>query len=124
MNAPWRPSLLRITLLSSILFSSAAFLAAEEPDAPSVSVEKGREAYGMYCLACHGAEDAGIDSPSNLFDKKWYHGETRDQVENTIRTGLMEKGMPAWGQMISDQEIGSVIEYLFSFQTDKKDSDE
>ena len=89
---------------------------ADDPSA------KGLEIYSMYCAACHGATDSGIDSPSNLFDRNWYHGGERAEIEKTIRKGVMEKGMPAWAQMIPDEEIQSVIAYLITFQ--KSDNSE
>lgn len=113
------------SLPASILLCSTAD--AEEPatsaetksvanELDPASIEKGKETYAMFCLACHGAEDAGIDSPSNLFDPKWYHGEGREGIGKSIREGIVEKGMPAWGQMIPEEDITAVIDYLVSFQ--------
>lgn len=82
----------------------------------SEKIGYGREIYAAYCLACHGAEDIDIDSPSNLFDGKWHHASDPAGIEKSIREGVMEKGMPAWGQMIPDQDIEAVIAYLLSFQ--------
>ncbi|EDY81625.1 hypothetical protein VDG1235_1243 [Verrucomicrobiia bacterium DG1235] len=70
----------------------------------------------MFCQACHGAEDAGIDSPSNLFDPKWYYGGSRSGIELTIRNGIIDKGMPAWGEMIPEEDINALVDYIISFQ--------
>ncbi len=80
------------------------------------SVAKGKQNYEMFCLACHGAEDTTIDSPSNLFDSKWYHGSGRSGIENTIKSGISEKGMPGWEAMIPSEDISALVDYLISFQ--------
>ncbi len=81
-----------------------------------VSVAKGKQNYEMFCLACHGAEDTTVVSPSNLFDPQWHHGAGREGVEKSIRTGIMEKGMPGWEAMIPEEDIIALVDYLFSFQ--------
>lgn len=101
-------------------------MAAEEsaPD-NSALVEKGRASYSMFCQACHGPEDPSIESPSNLFDNKWYHSVgTPETVEKTIKDGILEKGMPGWGQMISQEEIDGLTAYLLSFQNTDNASNE
>lgn len=80
------------------------------------SVQKGKQNYDMFCLACHGAEDTAIDSPSNLFDAKWYHGSDREGIELSIKNGIYEKGMPGWGEMIPAEDITALVDYLISFQ--------
>ena len=86
------------------------------------TVSKGKEYYTGYCLACHGPEGVDVDAPSNLFDEKWYHGAKPSAIERAIRQGVMEKGMPAWGQMIPDEQIESLIAYLLSFQNSKNET--
>ncbi|MDQ8182398.1 cytochrome c [Pelagicoccus sp. SDUM812005] len=113
-------------LAASFGFSSAC--ANPPADAPvqldPASVEKGKQTYAMFCQACHGPEDPSIDSPSNLFDKKWFHGSGRDGVEKTIRDGIVDKGMPGWGPMIPSEDIDALLDYLFSFQTTETSTDE
>lgn len=102
---------------------TANFTASETKVLDPASIEKGKENYAMFCLACHGAEDAGIDSPSNLFDRKWYHGEGREGIEKTIRNGIVDKGMPGWGPMIPNEDIDALLDYLMSFQTTNSSTD-
>ncbi len=90
--------------------------ASDKTSLDPASVAKGKQNYEMFCLACHGAEDASIDSPSNLFDSKWYHGSGRSGIENTIKSGISEKGMPGWEAMIPSEDISALVDYLISFQ--------
>ncbi|MDQ8185884.1 c-type cytochrome [Pelagicoccus sp. SDUM812002] len=120
------------TLFVSVSLSAVLGLscACANPQASSqtkidpATVEKGKQTYAMFCQACHGPEDPTVDSPSNLFDKKWYHGEGRSGVEKSIRDGIMEKGMPGWGPMIPSEDIDAILDYLFSFQTIETSTDE
>lgn len=118
---------IRLHAASLLFLAGCDSLPAEPPDEGEKTVEAsafsadqveaGRRAYAMFCLACHGAEDAGVDSPSNLFDGTWHHGDSASAIERSIREGISEKGMPGWGQMISDQEINAVLAYLLSYQS-------
>lgn len=88
------------------------------------SIKKGKQNYAMFCQGCHGPEDNGIDSPSNLFDPKWHYGAGRSGVEQSIRNGIMEKGMPSWGAMIPSEDITALVDYLMSFQKTNTSPDE
>ncbi len=79
-------------------------------------VALGRETYAAFCQACHGPEGNAVESPSNLFDRQWYHGGSPSAIERTIRDGILDKGMPPWGQMISDTEVEGAVAYILSFQ--------
>ena len=85
-------------------------------------VLQGKASYAIYCIACHGAEGITVDSPSNLFDRKWRHYDTPSGIEKMIREGFLDKGMPPWGEMIPGTEIEAMVAYLLSFQkpTDSK----
>lgn len=92
-------------------------LAALALDATAVAA--GRETYAAFCLACHGAEGNNVDSPSNLFDKTWYHGSSPSAIDRSTREGILEKGMPPWGQMLPPSDLQNVLAYLLSFQVSK-----
>lgn len=79
-------------------------------------IKQGKDTYAGLCLACHGPEKNDVDSPSNLFDPKWYHGATPTQIEATILKGVLEKGMPGWGEILPAEDTTAVTAYLLSFQ--------
>ena len=89
---------------------------ASQPMLDPESIKKGKQNYDMFCLACHGPEDNGIDSPSNLFDPKWHYGSGRNGIQTSIKDGIIEKGMPGWGAMIPADDITALVDYLMSFQ--------
>lgn len=79
-------------------------------------VALGKENYTSFCLACHGPEGSSIDSPSNLFDTKWYHGGRPAEIEWTILHGVLEKGMPGWGEILEAADTTAITAYLVSLQ--------
>lgn len=76
----------------------------------------GKEIYAGLCKACHGEETVQGDSPSNLFDTKWYHGEKPTEIEAIVQRGILEKGMPGWGEVLPVEDVTAVVAYLLSVQ--------
>ena len=80
------------------------------------SLEKGKAVFVAKCTACHGAEGQGLIGP-NLTDEYWIHGKgTRADIYAVIQKGVAEKGMPAWGSMISSDEVVQVTGYVYSLK--------
>lgn len=86
--------------------------AAKDP----AQLKAGKAAYTSFCQACHADEKAKGDSPSNLFDAKWYHGGRPSEIERTVLQGILEKGMPGWGAVLPPEDTTAVTAYLLSFQ--------
>lgn len=74
-------------------------------------VEKGKAIFQTRCVACHGAAGQGIVGP-NLTDDFWIHGGHLVEIRKTIREGVPAKGMIAWKDSMTEQEIESVIAYI------------
>ena len=79
-------------------------------------VKSGKATYVALCQACHADAKAKGDSPSNLFDEKWYHGGRPHEIEHTILQGVLEKNMPVWGAVLPPEDTTAVTAYLLSLQ--------
>ena len=79
-------------------------------------VKSGKETYIALCQTCHADPKAKGDSPSNLFDDKWYHGGRPHEIEHTILEGVFEKNMPGWGAVLPPEDTTAVTAYLLSQQ--------
>jgi len=66
-------------------------------------------------VACHATGGAGNIGP-NLTDNFWIHGGRADSVALTIMNGVAAKGMPTWGNMLSDDQIKSTAIYVKSLK--------
>jgi glucose/arabinose dehydrogenase len=68
-----------------------------------------REQFQTSCAACHGPEGRGMRGPS-LEDVIERLG--RDGVEDVIREGREDAGMPAWGDVLTDTEIDDLVDFV------------
>jgi cytochrome c oxidase cbb3-type subunit 3 len=78
-------------------------------------ITSGKAAYIQYCAACHGQKGEGGVGP-NLTDEYWIHGGTLAAVFKTIKYGVPEKGMVAWGTQITPTKISNISNFITSLQ--------
>ena len=67
--------------------------------------------YRDYCLRCHGADDQGGMS-SSLIDGKWQYSKTDKERYEATSLGIIDAGMPAFGDVLTPEEIDSVLALL------------
>lgn len=79
-------------------------------------LKSGKATYAQLCQNCHADEKAKGDSPSNLFDTKWYHGSRPSEIEKTVQIGVLEKGMPPWGPVLPPEDVTAVVAFILSQQ--------
>jgi cytochrome c oxidase cbb3-type subunit III len=77
------------------------------------AVAAGKTVYAQRCAACHAVDGGGGIGP-NLADSAWIHGGTIGAVHKTIEIGVLAKGMPNWGKILSPTELNSVTVYVWS----------
>ncbi len=69
------------------------------------------------CLDCHGADGSGAMGPS-LADGRWHFGGAPAEVFESIYQGRPE-GMPAWGSLISTDQIWLLVSYVRSLEANR-----
>ena len=84
-------------------------------DAPDF-LAKGRETFEKNCISCHGDLGQGASIGPNLSDVYWLHGGDMNSIFRTIKYGVPEKGMVAWGQQLSASKIAELASYVWSLQ--------
>lgn len=67
------------------------------------------------CMPCHGAKGEGKIGP-NLTDLHQIHGKQRVDIFQTIRDGVLAKGMIAWGKMLQPAELMKITAYVASLR--------
>ena len=87
-----------------------------EGDARAVAT--GAKLFVAYnCVDCHGADGSGAMGPS-LADGRWHFGGSPGEVFESIYQGRPE-GMPAWGSLISPDQVWLLVSYVRSLQEGK-----
>lgn len=67
------------------------------------------------CYSCHGGLAGGAMGPS-LRDTTWKYGGSDSLIFRTIHDGR-PMGMPAWGNVLTTQQIDDLIAYIHSMRT-------
>lgn len=102
----------RISLsIGLMLLAGGVLLALESFPSGAATVEedtsRARELFAANCAACHGPTGTGLIGPS-LVDVGERLG--REEVARVIAQGRVDQGMPAWGGVLSDDEITALID--------------
>jgi cytochrome c1 len=96
----------------------------EFKDTIEASEIRGRIVYQHYCTLCHGPSGEGdgraarlhTPPPFNLTQSR----APREYVAMIIRKGgealKRGKGMPPWGEQLTDEQINDLLNYLFSIR--------
>jgi cytochrome c oxidase cbb3-type subunit III len=80
-------------------------------------IEKGKQVFlSNNCGSCHRNDGGGNMIGPNLADEYWLHGGDVKKVYLTIKNGVIEKGMPAWGKTMSPQHVKDVTFFVMSLQ--------
>jgi mono/diheme cytochrome c family protein len=77
--------------------------------------------YAENCVACHGANGGGdgprayfiFPKPRNFHDPATREYLSRRNLYNGIKFGVVGKEMPAWGKVLSDEQIADLTEYVY-----------
>ncbi|MBP6630411.1 MAG: c-type cytochrome [Kofleriaceae bacterium] len=84
-------------------------LAAAASNQATLSV--GRDVFARNCISCHTEDGRGLVGP-NLTDDFQIHGASRVDLYTTIRKGVVEKGMIAWGPVLQPDELIAVAGFV------------
>jgi glucose/arabinose dehydrogenase/mono/diheme cytochrome c family protein len=67
--------------------------------------------YMTNCANCHGRDLAG-GSGSSLIDDDWKYGGSDAEIAASIRDGIPDMDMPAWGEALDDRQIRALVIFL------------
>lgn len=69
------------------------------------------ETFTKLCASCHGNDLKGNISQS-LLDGSWQFGSSKNDIMRSIKFGYPHHGMPAWGEVLANAEIDSLVSFL------------
>ncbi len=82
---------------------------AKNPEA----LKMGRRLFSNNCAVCHGSAARGSYGFPNLADSDWLYGGEPDTIKASITYGR-QGAMPAWGEVIGEDGVVNVTEYVLS----------
>lgn len=93
-------------------------------DTTEASIIRGRLVFRNYCVLCHGPDGKGDGRAAKLHTPPPFN-LTRSvaplaYIEQVIRKGgpamNRGKGMPPWGEQLTDEQIQDTLSYLYSIR--------
>ncbi|PCI31948.1 MAG: glucose sorbosone dehydrogenase [Alphaproteobacteria bacterium] len=94
----------RLTMMCCAILMAAVSLVKADS-------QGGRKIYQEHCAACHGETlDGGIGS--SFRDHIWNYGKDPDLIGMNIKFGILNLEMPAWKDILSDDDIKSVVTFI------------
>lgn len=88
-----------------------AFVACGNANSSASDSNEGKQVYKTYCIACHGAD--GKLKLNDAPDLTLSEMTMAERIENITKGGSM---MPAFGEVISEEQIQAVAVYLDEFK--------
>jgi mono/diheme cytochrome c family protein len=74
---------------------------------------QGWKTFHVYCYRCHGVDALGSDLAPNLRHSVSPQGSVpHDVFVQTVKEGRLPKGMPAWKEMLSDEQVENLYAYV------------
>jgi polar amino acid transport system substrate-binding protein len=97
-----------------VVLTQLTTLAAATPE----TVTSGREVFNGTCAHCHGPDAVQSERRIDLRQLTHRYGDaTRDTFWKTVHDGRPSKGMPAWAEVFTDDQLNDVYAYLMTVQT-------
>ena len=111
---------------------AAADLTTLEPGNPvhDYAIAGGAAVFRSHCSQCHGSGAAGAVGYPNLLDDDWLWGGSVDAIEATVRHGIRNQTdddarwseMPAFGEILEEEEILATAQYVLSLSGNATDA--
>ena len=103
---------------------------AQDADLNQYAQNAGAAVFRTWCAQCHGSGAAGAKGYPNLLDDDWLWGGDIEAIHATIAHGIRNEEdpdarwsqMPAFGEMLAEEEISQVVNYVMSLSGEPPDA--
>ncbi len=104
----------------------------QDPELQAFAVNAGASVFRANCAQCHGSGAAGVQAGGfpNLLDDDWLWGGTITDVAHTVAHGVRNDAspdarwseMPAFGEMLTGEEIDAVVNHVLAISGQEHDA--
>lgn len=103
---------------------------ADDPALQVYATNAGAAVFRTWCAQCHGSGAAGAVGYPNLLDDDWLWGGTIEEIHYSISHGIRNdedfdahwSQMPAFGELLTEEEIGSVVQHVLALSGQTHDA--
>jgi cytochrome c oxidase cbb3-type subunit 3 len=103
---------------------------SQDADLNQYAQNAGAAVFRTWCAQCHGSGAAGAKGYPNLLDDDWLWGGDIEAIHTTITHGIRNEEdpdarwsqMPAFGEMLAEEEISQVVNYVMSLSGEPNDA--
>jgi cytochrome c oxidase cbb3-type subunit 3 len=103
-----------------------------DPELNQYAQNAGSAVFRSWCSQCHGSGAAGVQASGypNLLDDDWLWGGDIEAIHATIAHGIRNEEdpdarwsqMPAFGEILAEEEIDQVVNYVMSLSGEPQDA--
>ena len=94
------------------------------------AINGGRAVFAANCSQCHGSGAAGAKGYPNLLDNDWLWGGSIEDIAYSVTNGIRNEHspdarwteMPAFGEILSKEEIAAVVEHVRAISGQEADA--
>jgi mono/diheme cytochrome c family protein len=114
-----RATLAALALAPALALAGDADARPANPfDGRAELVPEGRSLFNQYCSHCHGPDAIQGERPRDLRRLTIRYGDDAIAVfYKTINDGRMDKGMPVWRGVLSEEVMWKIFTFLSTVQT-------
>ncbi len=83
----------------------------------SDEVDAGEALFTEHCITCHGTagDGSGLAGAADFTDQEFMANEDPAEFFEKITDGVEGSAMPAWGETFGEEEIWSLVNYVWTF---------
>ncbi len=128
VGRPWVAFLSGALVAAAMLALSSMDARTAEPGGAALSnplegrsdlVDEGRGLFNQYCSHCHGPNAIQGERPRDLRRLKLRYGREAPKVySETVNRGRLDKGMPVWKDVLTEDALWRIFTYLQTVQTE------
>ncbi|XSC42966.1 c-type cytochrome [Bradyrhizobium sp. RDT10] len=95
---------------------------ADSATASPETVSSGKEIFNGTCAHCHGPDAVQSERRIDLrLLNHRYGDDMRTKFWTTVQEGRPSKGMPAWKEVYTDDQVESIYAFLLTVQSQSND---
>ncbi len=100
-----------VAVCAACVIETAAATAPQGRGGANAGPPPGALLWTEHCAGCHGTGQSAGRAP-NLFDAAWLDRVDDARITNTIRNGVPDTEMPAFGASLNEQQIFFLIQHI------------